>query len=149
LDWFSKEIDLPFISTYKPTGSFNFIPKKLPNGQAREYTIPEVIDIINEALLFQKFVLIRREASFTIIPADEKIDQFILPRIAVEDLPKRGKTELVSTVLQLNNLDATAISGEVRRQMGPFGEVTALATTNQLLLQDTAGILRLVVPTLT
>src|SRR5262245_9582183 len=126
LDWFSKETMLPFISTYKPTGSFNFIPPKLPNGQTREYTIPEVIDILNEALLLQKFVLIRREASFMIIPADERIDPAWLPRITVEDLPRRGKTEIVSVVKQLNNLNAFDWANEVRKMMGPFGEVTPL-----------------------
>src|SRR5438874_6989525 len=94
LDWFSKEAHLPYISNYKPTGSFNFIPEKLANGQNREYTLPEVIDILNDALILQKFILIRRVASFMVIPADEKIDPALLPRIAVEDLPKRGKTEL-------------------------------------------------------
>src|SRR5262245_44675562 len=138
LDWFQKETQLPFISPYKPTGSFNFIPAKLPNGQTREYTIPDVIDILNEALLLQKFILIRREASFMVIPADERIDPAWLPRITVEDLPRRGKTEIVSVVKQLNNLNAFDWANEVRKMMGPFGEVTPLVTANQILLQDTA-----------
>src|SRR5205823_14175840 len=73
LDWFTQISGLQFHSPYKPTGTFTSIAPKLANVQPREYTIPEIVDILNEALLLQKFLLIRREATYTIIPADEKI----------------------------------------------------------------------------
>ena len=62
-----------------------------------------MIDILNEALLSSaqgnKYYLINRERSFTLIPADEKIDMVLLPRINPEDMSKHGDTELVSMVL--------------------------------------------------
>src|SRR5207249_3798499 len=118
LDWFRDQVGVPFISNYKPTGTFTFTPEKLPNGQQREYTIPEVIDILNQALQLQKFILIRREASFMILPADERIDPAVLPRIRVEDLPTRGKTEYVSVVVQLGNLKAEDVAADVKKLMG-------------------------------
>lgn len=147
LEWLSEQTGLPVITVQKPTGTFTFVAPKV-NGQPREYTIPEIIDIINEALTQQKFMLIRREASFTIVAADEQVDRAILPRVRAEDLPNRGKTEMVQTVLQLTNLVAEDMVPEVRKMMGPFGEVTALNAANQLLMQDTAGNLVRIIKTI-
>src|SRR5262245_12715017 len=87
LEWFAKETGLPLISTANPTGTLNFIPTK------ESYTVPEAIDIINEALQQQKFLLIRREASFTVVPADDPVDPALLPRVSPDELRSRGKTE--------------------------------------------------------
>jgi len=147
LEWLTEQTGLNVISNNKPAGTFTFIAPKV-NGQPREYTIPEVIDIINEALVQQKFMLIRREASFTIVLADEVINDWILPRIRTEDLPTRGKSEMVSIILQLNVLVAEDMVPEVRKMMGPFGDVVALTKSNQLMLKDTAGNLSRIVKTI-
>jgi len=67
-EWLSDQTGLPFISSHAaPTGTFNFINPRV-GGQPRTYTIPEVIDIINEGLISHKYVLIRRPSSFTVVP---------------------------------------------------------------------------------
>jgi hypothetical protein len=64
-EWLTDQTGLPVISTHKPTGSVNIItPGK--------YTLVQAIDLLNEALLTQKFILIRREASFTVVPATRR-----------------------------------------------------------------------------
>src|SRR5262249_50322684 len=133
---------IPVNTILKPTGSMTFIP---PKADTSRYTIPEVIDILNEALLNQKFLLIRRETCFTIVAADEKIDPSFVPRLLVEDLDKRGNTEVVSVVMKLSTLVAEDFAPEVRKMMGPFGEVVALTRSNQLVLQDTAGNIKRIV----
>lgn len=45
LEWLSSETGLPIITTATPTGTFSFY-----GNLNRKYTIPEVIDILNEAL---------------------------------------------------------------------------------------------------
>jgi general secretion pathway protein D len=147
LEWLVDQTGMQVISPTKPAGTFTFIAPKV-NGVPREYTIPEVIDIINEALSQQRYMLIRREASYTIIAADDVINDWILPRILAEDLPTRGKTEMVSVVLQLNSLVAEDMVPEVRKMMGPFGDVVALTKSNQLLMKDTAGNLMRIVTTI-
>ncbi|VTS06166.1 secretin N-terminal domain-containing protein [Tuwongella immobilis] len=141
LEWLSEQTGLPVITTVKPTGSFTFIAPKV-GTKPRQYTLPEVMDILNEALINQKFLLIRREASFTIVPADERIDPAILPRITIDDLPNRGKTEIVSVVVQLNTTPADELAPELKRMMGPFGDIVPLTRANQLIMQDTVGNLR-------
>ncbi|MBV9124315.1 MAG: hypothetical protein JO112_13230, partial [Planctomycetes bacterium] len=142
LEWLSDITGLPVIASAKPTGTFNFIAPK-----GKTYTIPEIIDILNEGLIAQKYVLIRRSQSFTLVPADEPIDPAIVPRISVDELGQRGNTEIVSMVLPLTSLVAEDFAPEVKKMMGPFGQVTTIASANQLVLQDTVGNLRRILKT--
>jgi len=144
LEWFADVSGLHFSGTVKPTGTFTFIP---PKTGKRDYTVPEIIDILNEALIQQKFILIRRLTSFTMVPADERIDPAILPRLTLEELDSRGATELASIMLPLKSLVAEDLAPEVRRMMGPFGEVNPINRANQLILQDTTGNLRRILKT--
>jgi type II secretory pathway component GspD/PulD (secretin) len=143
LNWLSQQTGLPLITTNMPTSTVGFVPPVKPEG----YTIPEVIDLLNEGLLLQKYVLIRCEASLTILPVDEKIDPSIPPRITLDDLKDRGKTELVSVVLPLKSMTAKDAAPEIKRMMGALGEITVLSN-NQLVVQDTVGNLRRVVAAL-
>jgi type II secretory pathway component GspD/PulD (secretin) len=145
LEWLSDQTGVPVITTIKPTGSFTFIA---PRGHIEKYTIPEVIDILNEALSSQKELIIRRSQSLTIIPSDEKIDPAILPRILPEELSKHGNTELVSVVLPLTTLVAEDEAKEVKKMLGPFGDVVPMTRGNQLLITDTVGNIKRVQQTL-
>jgi len=145
LEWLADQSELPFAGIHKPTGTFTYIGPKQGKTQ---HTIPEVIDILNEALTSQKFVIIRRTASFTVLPADEKIPPEMLPRLTIPELESRGKTEIAQVVLPLHSQNAEDIVGEVKKMMGPFGEVVALSVANQLILQDAAGNLRQIIKTL-
>jgi type II secretory pathway component GspD/PulD (secretin) len=141
IEWLSDITGMPFIGPYLPTGTFNFI------GSAKKgYTVPEIIDIINEALLSnkdtQKYILVRRERSFTLLPADEPIDALLMQTIKLEDLAGRGNTELVSVVLPLRSLVAEDVVSSIQKMLGPFGSVTVLEGTNRLVLLDTAGNLK-------
>jgi type II secretory pathway component GspD/PulD (secretin) len=142
LEWLSDQTGLPINTIEHPTGTLTFIAPK--NGP-KEYTIPQIIDILNENLIQQKYILIRRDASFTIVTADKDIDPALLPRITLDELDQRGKTEMVSLVLQLTRLPADEVRPEVEKMMGPFGKVVALTRANQLVLQDTVGSLRRIV----
>ena len=138
-EMYSQISGLPFAGAAKPTGTCTLI---FPKG--KKYTLLETTDILNETLAAQKYILLRRDASFTVLPADEKIDPTFVPRVRLEDLDKRGKTELVSVVLPLTHLKAKEIGPDVKKLTGPFGDVVILEKGNQLLLQDMAGNLRLI-----
>ncbi len=144
--WLADKTDKPVIAPVKPTGSFSFIS---PTG--RKYTIPEIIDIINEALLSnsatQKYYMIHRERSFVVVPADEKVDPALLPRITPDELSGRGRTELVSMTMQLKSLVADDFGPEAKKMLGPFGDVVVLSRPNQLVVQDTVGNLRRLIKT--
>jgi hypothetical protein len=143
-EWLSDRTGLPVLSAQKPTGTFTFVSPQ----PGKTYTVPEVVDILNEALLGQHFLLVRRERSFTVVPADERIDPTLVPRVRPEELESRGRTELVSLVVTLKSSAAEDLAPEVKKLLGPFGDVLVLKTANRLVLQDTAGNLRRVYATL-
>ncbi len=134
LEWFSKESGLTPILTVKPTGSVTLQPHK-----DRRFTMGEVVDLLNEAMTQQRFILIRRNVTFIIHPSDEKIDASWVPRIELAELPTRGKTELVQVLIPLKSLSVEDTAPEVAKMLTPFGTVSMLAKTNTLVLLDTAG----------
>jgi type II secretory pathway component GspD/PulD (secretin) len=138
---------LPVITTHTPTGSFTFIPPKVDGKEDKKYTIPEIIDILNEALLAQKFIIVRRQASLGVFPADEPLDPSPSRTVRIEDLQadNLAKTELVRVVYPLKHLTAETVAPGVKKMMGPFGQVVALAEPNQLVLIDTVANLRTVI----
>jgi type II secretory pathway component GspD/PulD (secretin) len=145
--WLSDLTDKPYVAPHMPTGTCNITSPK-----GKRYTVGEVIDLINEALLAheltQKYYLINRERSYTLVPASEKIDPSLIPRIRLEDLEDRGRSELVSLVVPLKTLEPEDVAPEVKGMMGPFGTVTPLSKAKQLLMQDTVGNLDRIVKTL-
>ncbi len=142
-EWLNEHSGLFVIYGNKPSGTFNFIPSK-----DKRYTIAEIMDILNEQLLTQNYVLIRRDQSFLLVPATEKVDPSLVPRVSVEDLAKRGNTELVSVVVPLKGLVAEDMVSEVKEMLGQFGKVVDLKTANQLVITDTAKNVKLIVKTL-
>ncbi len=139
-EWFSDLSGLSYISSYPaPGGTFTFY-----NPKNKKYTIAEIVDILNDGLQKDKYVLIRRDASFTLFPADEAIPPELVRGVPLEDLGTVGNSEIVRTILPLQTLIAEDTAPEVKRLMGSFGQVVVLAKPNQLVLQDKASNLRVV-----
>src|ERR1700687_136767 len=67
-EWLTDQSGIPFSSSCVVRGTFNFISPK-----GKKYTLPEIIDHINDALLSQtassRYILIRREKNFTLLLA--------------------------------------------------------------------------------
>jgi RNA polymerase sigma factor (sigma-70 family) len=131
VEWYSDISGLPFTGKDLPVGNFSYTPPK-----NKKYTLREITDILNEALLQSKYHLIRGDASFTLVPADQRLDPTFLPRVRLEDLSKRSKTDLVTVLVPVGNLNAKELAPDIKKLTGPFGEVIVLEKTNQLLLAD-------------
>jgi hypothetical protein len=140
-EWYAEVSGLPFVGQTTPAGTLTL----LPVGQKPRYTLSEVTDLLNEALIGQNRLLVRRDKSFTVLATDERVEPTLVPRVAVDELPKRGRTELVSVAIPLTNLTAGTMAADVKKLLGPFGEVVALEAANLLVVRDTAGNLRLIV----
>lgn len=145
IEWFSDISGLTFVGVNRPTGTLNFVT---PRGKER-FTIAEIIDLINEGLLTnrdtQKYVLIRRNAFFTLVPIDEQVSPLLVERVDPEELSRRGKSEIVRIVVPLHALNAENLLPEIKRLLGPLHVIEALNTANALLLQDRADNLQSVV----
>ena len=132
-DWLSKRTRKPVISQVKtPTGSLNIISPK-----GTKYTLPQALDLINESLLEQQCLLVRRHNSFVLVSSDKKLPTTLVPRLAdVKDLEKWGQTEVVSVKLKLR-VRVDDVSVELKKLQGPFGDMVILTRANQLIVQDT------------
>ncbi len=144
LEWYAKTSGLTPIYNVVPTGKFTFTPPK-PDMQ---YTLGEITDIINEAMASQKYMLFRRQVSFTVLPTDEKLELGPLLRFELSDLPRLGKTEVVQVLIPLTNLAVEDVAPEVKKMLTPYGAVSSLQKTNTLVVVDTAGNIRRIVETL-
>src|SRR5262249_7204494 len=139
IEWFADTTGLAFAGVFKPTGTFSFTPPKV-NGGVKKYTIPEIVDIINEALQAQsstqKYMLMRRSQTFTFVPADEKIDPGDVATVDDEDLARYGRTEVVKVSVGLRGADAEDVSQILQRTMSQWGSAIAIPPVNQLVLVD-------------
>ncbi len=134
LDWFAKETKLVFLSTEKPTGSLTL-------KSENKYTLPQLLDLFNEVLAQKNWVIIRREHSFMIHPAETKIPREILHQITIAELPGRGNTEVVQVVIPLKTIVADDIAPQAKKLLSVFGDVTPFGT-NQLIIVDKAKNIR-------
>jgi type II secretory pathway component GspD/PulD (secretin) len=135
LDWYASQSGLTLVATTRPMGNVTIRP-----GAGRKLTLAEVTDLFNEALVQQRFLLVRFEKSFTVWPTDERIDPTRLPRVEEADLPRRGKTELVlCTVGPFRGVAAKEAVPQVERMLSPVGRAVLLDTTDRIQLADTAG----------
>ncbi len=126
--WLAKETKLVCLSTEVPTGTLTL-------KSDEKYTLPELFDLLDEVLEQKNYTLLRREHSFLIHPADEKIPREILHQITLEELKLRGKREIVQVVIPLKNLIAEDVAPQAKKLLSRFGEVTAFGT-NQLIVVD-------------
>ncbi len=126
---FAELAELQLILQFKPPGTFDYTSTKA-------YTIPEALDILNEVLIAQGFVVLRTDRFLTLAALDQPLPINQVPVIAVEDLPKRGRNEFVTIVRRLKFADPTAIEPEVKRLLGPHGLYQAVSPLKMIRITD-------------
>lgn len=126
--------------TGKPVVTSDIPDGKFPSlGISKDkYTIPQVIDLINEGLQSkgrqQKRYLVNFERLFTLVSADQ-LDPALLPRVQPDDLFKHGNTELVVVVLPLLKLDSARTATVAKVVLWPTRTVVPLSQgANALVL---------------
>lgn len=136
-NWFNGISGLNQITTFKPTSTVTLTIKDKPLGQ--------VIDLLNEALANEKFVLIRREQSYTIRPADEKIPPELVPFVPLDQVSRRGVSEVIQVIYPLKTLQPEVIVPQLKKSgmLSNFGDVNPLGTNISIV--DKAGNVRNVI----
>lgn len=131
--WLEKITGQRLITTYRPSQTLTL--------KVVDLAVPDIIDLYNEALAGEKYILVRREQSFSIYPADEKLPKDVIRRVTVADLPDLGKSEFVSVMIPLKNLVAADMATQVKKMLSNFGDVYAFGTNN-LVIEDKVGNIR-------
>ncbi|MFN9605043.1 MAG: hypothetical protein ACK6A7_16570, partial [Planctomycetota bacterium] len=150
LKWLSKEADLSLQTDFYPPGTFTY------RDRYRTYTIPQAMDIMNSVLLSKGFSLIRYQRALICVDLGSGENAEItrgLIREMVElvpstELDQRGEYELCKTVFTLQRLSVEEAEKEVKQLLGPQGSILPLTNSNQLLITETGGKLRLIRETL-
>jgi hypothetical protein len=147
LDWYAKELGLKAVPAEKPLlkGGLTFIPQ---NG--KEYTLTEITDIINDGLMQQQHLLIpnRKTNTFTIVPADKRIDPALATRIKLDELKDRENTELVEVAIPLPaDMKAKMWAHMLLKLLSQFGSITWDEQANTLFVIDLAARVRRIAQT--
>lgn len=132
LQWFARQDNLTLVMDRAPSGTFTY-------SDNRSYTPTEAIDLLNSVLLTKNFTLLRRDRMLTVIELTGEIPIELIPRIKLEDLPSRGRFELVSVLFPLGKRPIDAVVSEVQPYLSNYGRAVPLAQSRQLLVIETAG----------
>ncbi|HUT95740.1 MAG TPA: hypothetical protein VMY37_40165, partial [Thermoguttaceae bacterium] len=138
LSWFAEQAELSLVvPEAPPRGTFNF-------ADTREYTPTEAIDLMNGVLIHQGFTLVRRGRMLMVINIGEGIPEGVVPQVAMEDLDKRGKNELVTVKIPIGRRPAESVIGAISPLLSPHGKVVSVGATQEVLVTDMAGVIPMV-----
>jgi YHYH protein len=141
--WFTKESGLGFAGDKPPVATFSFKPGRDADGKVKQYTIKEVIDILNDALLTKGFLLQRRQGSFTIIPADERPNPPDVPLVNPGELNNYGDREFVKVVIgPVKSVAAEDVVVKIKPLMENYSWVVPMPQSNRIVFVDQAARLK-------
>ncbi len=136
-DWIAELSGLSLQKEVKPNGTFNYI------NDPKKYTLGEAMDILNDQLGLQGFTMIRKGNYLKVVSLKE-ITPDLIPRIKPEEIDQRGMSEFVTVSLPLKNVNAKAVSEEVKGLISEYGKLNPQETTNRLMITDLVANIRLV-----
>ena len=131
-EWLTKELDLTLVGDVMPQGTctIKLKPKR---------TAGELVDLLNDVLAQQQLTLVRGERTFRFWPADKRLPQLFVPSVRVEDLPNRGKSEIVCVIIPVKGGTAEEFEKDAKKLKSPRGEVVAVGQS-QLFVCDRADV---------
>ncbi|MCY2992126.1 MAG: hypothetical protein NTY19_30235 [Planctomycetota bacterium] len=135
LEVVAKQAGLSLVLESPPPGTFNY-------ADTREYTPTEAIDLLNGVLVTKGYTLVRRERMLVLVDLSEGIPEGLIERVPLDELSNRGKFEMVTVLFPLKGRDPDTVIAEIKPLLGPNGKAIPLSLTGQLLLTDTAGIMK-------
>jgi type II secretory pathway component GspD/PulD (secretin) len=135
LEWFAEQAGLSLVLDAPPPGTFNY-------SDDREYSVAESLDLLNGVLLTKGHTLIRRERMLILVDLSQGIPETLVPRVSLEELDKRGRFEIVSVLFPVGKRAAADVVTEIAPLLSPRGKSQALPQTGQVLVTDTAGVMR-------
>lgn len=139
LEYFAKKAHLTLDGTQYPPDTFNY---RDPN----KYTLTEALDIVNGVLLRKKFILIRQNKNLVIVNLQEPPPAHLIPDVALEDLPNRGKNELMRVSFLVKG-DVDVVE-QVKQLEGlvneTYGKVLGFPGSRRIIVIDTGKNLRTV-----
>ena len=145
LKWLAKEAELSLQTDFFPPGTFTY------RDPFRVYSVPEAMDIMNSVLLNKGFTLVRKQRVLMCVDlgaGDPEVVRGLIRELSElvppKELDSRGEYEICKSVFNLSRLSVEDAEKEVKPLLGPQGSIVALPASNQLLVTETGGKLRII-----
>jgi hypothetical protein len=138
-DWLNRETGL------KPQGPLPNLKGELTLKGAKPYRLGEVIDLVNEALEVPHGLrLVRAKgSSYFLHDRTKPVAADRLDQVPSEQVPLRGKTELVLTTLTFNKLSAKETASVAQTRLSRIGQVKVLEGNRLQIVDQASFILQL------
>jgi len=117
-----------------PTGALSYYDE---NG----YTEPQFLDILNDHLLREGFILTRNGRNLTLCTATERIDDAAIPFVTLPQIEGLGRNELASVAFPYELMSDGTIQ-EMQQVLSPMGRVRTLTNSRRVIVTDTGAYLR-------
>jgi type II secretory pathway component GspD/PulD (secretin) len=134
-EWYAYEARLNQVGTGLPKGTFTFVPAK----SDQQFTLAEIADLFNDALVAQGWLFVRTEKLFGVVPADEKANEKFVSLTDLESLANYGKYQLVEVTVEFGKSDVGDLVDVVRKKLTPFGSISNVPQTNLFVIRELAG----------
>ena len=138
ITWFAEqaEFSLQPIET-APEGTFEY-------HDDAEYSVMEAIDQLNYALGLKGYTLLRNKKMLVLATLDQRIPDDLIETITPEELPYRGKHEVLKCVFELHGLE----DSEIQRQIESLISRThreafhVIPSAGQMIIRESGQTLR-------
>jgi type II secretory pathway component GspD/PulD (secretin) len=118
-----------------PAGTFTFFDE-------HSYSPTDAIDVLNDHLLAQEFILVRNGRNLILFSTKDEIPSNLIPFVQTADLPRLGRNELASVAIPVHQGIVQTAEQEGEELIGPLGRITALSSSRRILVTDTGANLR-------
>ena len=138
LEFFATKAGLTLDTTQLPPDTFNY---RDPDNL---YTITEALDIMNGYLVGKEFILIRNNKLLSVRNLKEPIPPGMIPDVHADDLPNRGRNELMRVVFKIKpEVDVKTTTTDVEAIISPtFGKAIGFGAAGQIIVTDIGSNLR-------
>lgn len=135
LEWLAEKADLSLTMGAPPVGSANY------QDLTRTYTVSETLDVLNRLLLDRGYALIRRGRMLLLLDLEQenisKLISEVAELVTIEELSKRGRSDIVSCVFSLGSLSPEDARQQLPELIGPAGRVSVIDGPRQVKITET------------
>ena len=111
-----------------PAGVFTYTD---PAG----HSVAEAIDIVNGFLIREGFILLRHGQLMLLVSVDD-VPTHLVERLTEEELENRGRFELVSVEVAINEASVGDLATELQPLMTKLGKIIPVASANRMVVTD-------------
>ncbi len=132
---FARQNGLALQMLSEPTGTFTFVDE-------RPYPASEALDLLNDYLLSEGFLLVRNGNKLTTVAAGGPIQEGIVPFVPMRQIEILGRNELASVAIPIKSSDAAVVMNEVQSLLSRVGRAQIVSNSSRLVITDTGAYLR-------